>query len=226
MAFLTPNRLKIGGIAFAVVVAVGVIALLAPPAWQFLTGFESDAPTPSTIVITPETVPTTTTVVTTSSTEPTTTIVEPVPAGQTIFDLPAPEFVDRWNRTGGSIDPVLEFDAFVPAGVFEEEFTAYLRMIGEVEADGTVGSFQLVVDPNGPTEYDRLGIQALGVVIATVDPNRSPEGRATLLGSLGLNVRRPQLGGIDGTVESNGLLYTLVYDPATTLLTLTVAPAP
>lgn len=225
VAFFTPKRMRAGAIAFGVVVVIAGLAALIPIVWNVITGFEGEAPAPSTIVLTEEPTVTTTTVPTTTTLDGTATTVAPVPAGLSVFDLPATEFVERWNTAATPIDRALAFDAFLPEGAFQEEFTAYLRMVGEVEEDGTFGPLELVIDPNGPTDYDRLGIQGLGVAIATVDPGRSPEGRATLLASLGLNVRQPNLGGIDGVVESNGLVYTLVYDPGTTLLTLTVAPA-
>jgi hypothetical protein len=180
-----------------------------------------DAEPPPTLPVTETTVAPTTTVP--ADTEPPATTT-PIAGDGTIFDRPAPDFISTWNATGGPIDPVLEFDAFPPLGPFEERFTPFLALTAVVHPDGTLDDFSLVVDPNGPTEYDRIGIQALGVAIATVEPERSPEGRATLLGQLGLNVRQPLLDGIDGTVETDGLVYRLVYDNATTLLTLTVSP--
>jgi hypothetical protein len=98
-------------------------------------------------------------------------------------------------------------------------------MVGVVLPDGRLDDFSIVIDPTGPAEYDRMGIQALGVAIATVDPVRSPDGRAALLGQLGFNVRQPLLEGVDGSVETGGIHYTLVYDPDAVTLTLTVAAA-
>jgi len=220
---LTPDRIKLGGILVGVVAVLVTLGLMAPKVWSMLASYESDAPTPSTLAVQEERI-TTTTTLTPATTVPATTVPASQP-GQTIFDRPADEFVSRWNAEGTPIDTVLEFDTPLGGGPFQQEFTAYLKVTGVVEADGTLSTFSVVVDPTGPTQYDRIGIQALGVAIATVDPSRSPGGRATLLLNLGLNVRQPQLGGIDGRVESAGIDYDLVYDESTRLLTLTVAPA-
>jgi hypothetical protein len=123
------------------------------------------------------------------------------------------------------VDGVLEFDAFPIIGPFQERFTSYAAMVGVVQPDGTLDEFSIVIDPTGPAEYDRIGIQALGVAVAVVDPARSPEGRAALLGQLGFNVRQPLLEGIDGSVETGGVRYTLLYDSEAVTLTLTVAAA-
>ncbi len=147
------------------------------------------------------------------------------PTEDTIFDRPAPEFVARWDSYGGPISAALEFDAYPRLGPFHERFTPFLTMEGVVQPDGTLDGFALVIDPSGPAEYDRVALQALGVAVATVDPERSPDGRAALLAQLGLNVRQPMLQGIDGTVVANGVRYSLVYDDEALLLTLSVAPA-
>ena len=221
------KRLKVAAIAGVLVGLVALIALLAPGAIEFIQNYEGDAAPPPTLAVTETTVVT-----------PPTTVPEDVPVpdsststtlsaelAQSVFALPAPQFVARWDSAATIVDEVLEFDSNPIVGPFQEQFTPYLSFLGEVQPDGRLSGFSLVVDPAGPSEYDRIGIQALGVAVATVEPDRSPQGRAALIGELGLNVREPQLGGIDGSVESAGLQYTLVYDAETTLLTLTVAPA-
>jgi hypothetical protein len=209
------------GFGVGALLVIVFFVVLTPRAISFVQNYEGDAEPPPTLPVTETTVAPTTTVPAEAEAPATTT---PIVGDGTIFDRPAPDFFATWNATGGPIDPVLEFDAFPPLGPFEERFTPFLALTAVVHPDGTLDDFSLVVDPNGPTEYDRIGIQALGVAIATVEPGRSPEGRATLLGQLGLNVRQPLLDGIDGTVETDGLVYRLVYDNATTLLTLTVSP--
>jgi hypothetical protein len=214
--------LKWTGFGVGALLVIAFFVFLTPRAISFVQNYEGDAEPPPTLPVTETTVAPTTTVPSDTESPATTT---PIAGDGTIFDRPAPDFISTWNATGGPIDPVLEFDAFPPLGPFEERFTPFLALTAVVHPDGTLDDFSLVVDPSGPTEYDRIGIQALGVAIATVEPERSPEGRATLLGQLGLNVRQPLLDGIDGTVETDGLVYRLVYDNATTLLTLTVSPA-
>ena len=220
------HRLKLAAIAGVVVGLLALIALLAPGAIEFIQNYEGDAAPPPTLAVTETTVLTTPTTLVeeTPADTSTSTTLFAGPAGS-VFALPAPDFVARWDAAAATVDEVLEFDANPIVGPFEEQFTPYLSFRGEVQPHGPLSGFSLVVDPSGPSEYDRIGIQALGVAVATVDPERSPQGRAALLGELGLNVRAPQLGGINGTVQSDGLQYTLVYDAATALLTLTVVPA-
>lgn len=217
--------LRWGGIAVATAAVIALFAFLTPRAIDFLQSYESDIAPPPEVANT--TIPPTTAPTATPDTAPVDTTPEALPIGGeegTIFDRPSPEFITRWDAAGGEIDDVLTFDGFPQLGPFEERFTPFLAMNGIVQPDGTLDQFTLVIDPTGPAEYDRIGIQALGVAIATVDPERSPEGRASLLGELGLNVRQPLLEGIDGTAEAAGIAYTLVYDAAANLLTMTVTP--
>lgn len=219
------HRVKLVAIAGVVVGLIALIALLAPGAIDFIQNYEGDAAPPPTLAVTETTVIITTTTLaeeTPVDTSTSTTLF--AGPGGSVFTLPAPEFVARWDAAAAIVDEVLVFDSDPIVGPIEEQFTAYLSFVGEVQPDGRLSGFSLVVDPSGPTEYDRIGIQALGVAVATVDPDRSPQGRAALLGELGLNVREPQLGGIDGSVQSDGVQYTLVFDAETTLLTLTVTP--
>lgn len=221
--------LKWGGMAVATTAVIALFAFLTPRAIDFLQSYESDiAPPPEVETTAPPTTAPSVTEADTPSDDTGVTTPEALPIGAeggTIFDRPSPEFVSSWDSAGGAIDAVLLFDGFPQLGPFEEQFTPYLRMNGIVQPDGTLDQFTLVIDPTGPAEYDRIGIQALGVAIATVDPGRSPEGRASLLGELGLNVRQPLLEGVDGASEAAGIAYTLFYDAAANLLTLTVSPA-
>jgi hypothetical protein len=219
------QRLKLAVIAGVAVGLIALIALLAPGAIEFIQNYEGDAAPPPTLAVTETTVVATTTTVP-EATVPDSTTSTTLFAGseQSVLAIPAPEFVARWDATAATVDEVLQFDSNPIVGPFEEQFTPYLSFVGEIQPDGSLNGFSLVVDPSGPGEYDRIGIQALGVAVATVEPDRSPQGRAALLGELGLNVRAPQLGGIDGSVQSNGVQYSLFYDAESTLLTLTVAP--
>jgi hypothetical protein len=219
------QRLRHASIAGALIGLIALIVLLAPGAIEFIQNYEGDAAPPPTLAVTETTVVVTTTAVaeTTVPDASTSTTLFAGPEGS-VFALPAPEFVARWDAAALIVDEILEFEANPIVGPFEEQFTPYLSFIGEVQPGGSLSGFSLVVDPSGPTEYDRIGIQALGVAVATVEPDRSPQGRAALLGELGLNVREPQLGGINGSVQSDGVQYTLVYDAETTLLKLTVTP--
>lgn len=218
------QRMKITVFIVGVAAVVALFAVITPPALEFIRNYEGGAQPPPTLPVSETTLAPSTTLAEEAA-EPSTTSSPPAPVGDLIFDTPSPEFVAAWDAAGGPIDQVLEFDTNPILGPFEERFTPFLSLVSVVMPNGTLDEFALVIDPSGPTEYDRVGIQALGVAIATVEPSRTPPQRASLLSELGLNVQQPLLEGINGSVESAGLLYTLVYDDATTLLTLTVAPA-
>jgi hypothetical protein len=218
-------RLRVAAVIVGVLAVIAIFAYLTPRAIDFVQNYESDIEPPPALPLSDTTLPpVTTTVMEQTTTDGQAPATSP-PGGTTIFDVPAPEFVTRWDAFGGTVDGVLEFDAFPIIGPFQERFTSYAAMVGVVQPDGTLDEFSIVIDPTGPAEYDRIGIQALGVAVAVVDPARSPEGRAALLGQLGFNVRQPLLEGIDGSVETGGVRYTLLYDSEAVTLTLTVAAA-
>ncbi len=204
-------------------IGIAAVVVLAPNAWDVLT---RETGTPVT-TIQPGEVPTTVTAVSTTTTtaaaEATTTTAEPVSV-PTVFDLPAPQFVQTWNDVARPIDEVLTFAALPPIGEFENEFFSHLSMLGVVGPDGTVDRFSLVIDPTGPANSDRLGIQSLGVALKVMDPGSTGSSRAALLRSLGLDVNEPNLAGIDSSLDVDGIRYSLRYDPESVTLTLSVAP--
>lgn len=218
------------GIAVAILAVVGALAWTTP---RILSSFSTEAAPTTTIggadpassaptdpAGGPEGAPETT--VTTEAAATTTTVAPPP---STAFDIPTPEFLSTWNDVGGDVAPALEFPSLLPTGAFESEFTPYLRASGVVGLDGALESLTLTVDPLGPTGSDALALQALGVMIAVVDPSIEPAQRASVLAALGLDVRNPQLGGIDGELETNGVRYRLFYDEESVLLTFTADPA-
>ncbi len=206
-------------------VGVAAVVVLLPDAWEVLT--QDQAPQVTTIdpdepgATTDTTSVVATTVPVTPVPEPTTTTIAPDP---TVFDLPASQFVETWNAVAAAIDPVLAFGALPPIGEFENQFFAHLSMLGVVGEDGTVTSFSLVIDPTGPAEADRLGIQALGVALKVLDPDSTGSSRAALLRSLGLDVDQPNLAGIDSSTDLDGVRYALRYDSETVRLTLSLSP--
>lgn len=207
---VTPARLKTIGIVAGVLLVLGFFGLLAPRVIDFVLSYEGGPELPPSLIV--------------AETRDEVPVVSPL-EGSTIFDLPAHEFVARWDAAGGPINEVLEIRRLPALGPFDNGFTPFLRLVGVVLSNGAIDEISLVLDPSGPAEYDRIGLQALGVAIATVDPDISPEGRATLLRQLGLDVQAPQLDGVNGRTESGGIVYALVYDPDTNLLTFTIAPA-
>jgi hypothetical protein len=216
------DRLRLVGIVGGFLTVVVFLVLATPRVIDFVRTYEGGPELPPPLEVTATTVVVDQLPVVEDDTEPATT---PAQDTASIFALPAPDFVTRWNSLGGPVNRALEFGSFPTLGPFVERFTPFLTMEGVVQPNGTMDAFAIRVDPTGPAEYDRVALQALGVAVATVDPDRSPDGRAALLAQLGLNVRQPILQGIDGRLETNGVLYTLVYDDEAMLLTLTVAPA-
>jgi hypothetical protein len=207
---VTNARLKMIGIVASVLLVVGFFALLTPRALDFVFAYEGGPELPPPLTVTETSV----------AAVPVVSTLE----GTTIFERPAYEFIARWDAAGGPINEVLEIRRLPALGPFDKGFTPFMSLVGVVLPNGAVDEFSVVVDPSGPAEYDRIGLQALGVAIAVVDPDLSPAGRAALLGQLGLDVRAPKLDGVNGRTESRGIVYTLFYDPDTTLLTFTIAP--
>lgn len=169
------------------------------------------SPDPSAVETVPHTVATSVSVTPTTVTE--TTIAEPLePTG---FAITSPDFFRRWNETAAAIDPRLVLPPLLP-GSFENQLTDFIAANGIVGESGSVTSIELVIDPSG--SEDQLGMQALGLLIATVDPNLDGAERRGLLASLGLDVRNPILQGINGLTTYNGVTYTLVFSPEEVLL--------
>ena len=187
----------IAAIAFA---TPTVIDILAPEAETGAT-----AATDTTVAVT-----STTAALTTTTLPPTTTV--PTAVRAEAFDVSSQQFVETWNAVADEVNPALRFRTLLPTGDFEAGFTQYIAMLGTIGPDATVDRFTIEVDPAGPSDSDQLGIQVLGVAIAVVDPSLEPAERAELLGELGLDVRNPELGGLDGQVTRNGVTYALRFD--------------
>lgn len=210
---------KKAAIGFGIVGVLAGVGFAVPVVLDFFS--EPDAvatPTPTTVAVTASTVVTETTAVTE------TTLASQF--AESAFDLAAPAFVERWNEIAAGVSPNLRFRSSLPAGDFEVGFTPYIAMLGASEAGsgGSIDSFSLEIDPTGPSESDRLGIQALGLAIAVADPTLEPNERGAVLGEMGLNVRDPSLAGLDGRTTRNGIDYQLFYDAEAVMLRLDIAP--
>lgn len=218
-------------------IGVAAVIVLSPRAWDVISRqFVSETTIPQTQVSVPtgedprvttttaEVSPATTTAVESPGTTvvPTTSIEQ----ASSIFDRPVADFYATWNAVGGDIESVLRFQVLPPNGDFENEFYPYLTISGEVGEDGTVDSFTLVVDPTGPADSDRIGLQALGVAIKVVDAESTGSSRAALLAALGLDVRSPELAGVNTSIDVDGVRYELRYDEEAVELVFTLSPAP
>ena len=226
MKRLTPALVK------KVSMAVGVAAVVGLAAWQapkVVASVDLGSLFASEPVETTTTIEATTTTTTSSTT---TTVADSAsttegPAGTPtgVFAADSNAFVDSWNSIGGGVSPALRFPAYLAAGDFDNRFTTYLGLSGFVDGSGRLETFTLSIDPSGPSNSDVLGINALGVTVAVTEPELDGASRKSVLASLGLNVEKPKLDGIDSEVIRNGLRYELRYDSDTNLLTLTVSPA-
>jgi hypothetical protein len=217
---LDKAKLRRIGIGVVVVAVLAALAFAIPVVIDFFSGSDDEA-SPDTVSQTsvPVTAPQETTPATS---EP--TVVEPTVAVEPLaFDLTSEGFVERWNEFAARVSPNLRFRSSLPAGDFEVGFSAYIAMIGSGQSGG-IGAYTLEIDPTGPSSSDQLGIQALGLAIAVADPSLEPGERAAVLGEMGLNVRDPELGGLNGTTTRNGVDYRLVFDSEDFVLRLTVAP--
>ncbi len=221
---LSLDKTKLKKVAIGVV-AVAILAALAfavPVVIDFFTGSDATATQPTTPQTTvPATVPEETTPATA---EP--TVAEPTVVPEPLaFDLAPDAFVERWNDFAARVSPNLRFRSSLPAGDFEVGFTSYIAMIGSFAGPGTgIDAYTVEIDPTGPSSSDQLGIQALGLAIAVADPSLEPNERGAVLAEMGLNVRDPQLGGLNGATTRNGVDYRLVFDTDAVVLRLTVSP--
>lgn len=140
--------------------------------------------------------------------------------------MPAAQFVARWNRVAEPVSAELGIKGVPEPGGFKVLFSEFLTMEGAVNESKEVDSFTVVIDPTGPGEEDRLGIQTLGVAALVAEPGLDGPGASDLLLNLGLDVDNPNLDGLDGTLDRNGLRYHLRYDPGAVRLYFTISPVP
>ena len=201
--------------------AIGIFTLLALTIFILAGGFRGEpefAPVPTTTI---PPAPTTTVVVTTLPPPPT-----------TLFQTSPAELTDRWNALAEASRPelVLFTDLTSP---FLLSLTPYLTLEGLL--DPAAGSVVIRATPTGTADGDSLILTSLGLLIGISDPSLDGSDRRALLETLGLPIQDPQLGGLDGTVNHNGLFYHLVYlsdqgviefrvTPAVPAATTTVAP--
>ena len=201
--------------------AIGIFTLFALTIFILAGGFRGEpefVPVPTTTI---PPAPTTTVVVTTLPPPPT-----------TLFQTDPAELTDRWNALAEQSRPelVLFRDLTSP---FLLSLTPYVTLEGLL--DPAAGSVVLRATPTGIPDGDSLILTSLGLLIGISDPSLDGSDRRTLLETLGLSLKDPQLGGLDGTVNYNGLFYHLVYlsdqgviefriTPEAPAVTTTVAP--
>lgn len=222
-----PGFLRRFAILAGVVLLLGGLGLGGFLAFRLLTqdseptGTTSAQPAPTVdgSQVTPSTSPVATTAPPTTETAPETTVA---PFQPTAFALTAPEFVKRWNETAASVNRQLALPSLLP-GEFEFQLTQYVAVAGTVGESGSVDTVTMTIDPTGPSEADAVGLQAMGMMIAVADPNLDGPGRRDLLASMGLDVSKPLLIGLDSATARGGVGYRLFYDDVAQRLFFTAA---
>ncbi|MGH8927735.1 MAG: hypothetical protein ACRDWH_05255, partial [Acidimicrobiia bacterium] len=155
---------------------------------------------------------------------PTTTVVVttvPPPAPPTLFKIDPLELTDRWNSLAEVSRPELTIFTDLTSP-FLLSLTPYITLEGVL--DPAQGSVILRATPTGTPEGDGLILTSLGLLIGTADPSLDGSDRRGLIETLGLDLRQPELGGLDGTVTYNGLRYRLVYLPEQSILEFRITP--
>jgi hypothetical protein len=214
-----PSDLR--GILIKSAVVLGLIAVLAGAAYAVMllmggtdqgatatTQPEATAP-PITIVIT--TAPSATTATTQPNSLPDTTF----------FQTDAATLTERWNSLAEVNAPnmVLFSDLTSP---FILLLTPNVTLEGVL--DPVAGNVTMRATPTGTPEGDGAILSALGILIGTADPTLDGVDRKALLERLGLDVNRPELGGINGTLSHNGLTYRMVYQAEQNSLEFAITP--
>jgi hypothetical protein len=215
----TPALVRRVAIGLVVVAMLAAMVLIAPRVVRTLADRVALEATTTTAPSVPTTV---TTTATTLVTPVETTVL--APSGG-VFDVPATEFVRRWEEVGLAVSPLFDISQPLATGDFEAGFSEGVGMQGSVGEDGRVSSYTVVVDPS--TEDDWLGVNAFGVALRVADPTMSGTDLRARLAELGLDLEQTplQLEGIDGRVVDGGMVYRLLYDSERVLLRLTIEPA-
>jgi hypothetical protein len=209
------------GILIKAAVVLGLIAVLAGATYAvlLLMGRTGEGATPTTQ---PEaTAPPITIVITTTPPVTTaTTVLNSLP-NTTLFQTDAATLTERWNSLAEVSAPnmVLFSDLTSP---FILLLTPNVTLEGVL--DPVAGNVTMRATPTGTPEGDGAILSALGILIGTADPTLDGADRRALLGRLGLDVDRPELGGINGTLTHNGLTYRMVYQAEPNTLEFAITP--
>jgi hypothetical protein len=186
-------------------VFVGVAVLVFAGVWLVNAVF-ADEPTPTTVV----------------SFEGTSASAAAPPISA--FDVDPSLLVVEWNRVARAFGSQLLIRDALPRGSFDTQLAPLISLQGTTDSDGDVRSLVIVADPSGDTDSDQATIVAWGIALTTADPTLNEDDRREILAEMGLDVRFPELAGLDGETSRNGIRYTMKYFQSFSSVLLTIAP--
>ncbi len=140
------------------------------------------------------------------------------------FDLEPSLLVVEWNRVATRFGANLLIRDALPRGSFDTQLAPLISLQGTTDDEGDVRSLVVVADPSGDTDSDQLTIVSWGIAMTVADPSLSELDRREILAEMGLDVRFPELGGLDGETSRNGIRYTMKYFQSFSSVLLTIAP--
>ena len=215
-----PNDLR--GMLIKTAVVVGLVAVLAGAAYAVMLLMGRTGDRGATATTQPEaTAPPITIVITTAPPVTVATTAAPDLGETTFFQTDAVTLTERWNTLAEVSAPnmVLFSDLTSP---FILLLTPNVTLEGVL--DPVAGHVTMRATPTGTPEGDGAILNALGILIGTADPSLDGSDRKALLAQLGLDVDRPELGGIDGSLTHNGLAYRMVYQAEQNTLEFAITP--
>ncbi len=140
------------------------------------------------------------------------------------FDLDPSLLVVEWNRVARDFGSQLLIRDALPRGSFDTQIAPLISLQGTTDDEGDVRSLVVVADPSGDTDSDQATIATWGIALTVADPSLTDTDRREILAEMGLDVRFPQLGGLDGETNRNGIRYTMKYFESFSSVLLTIAP--
>ena len=215
-----PNDLR--GMLIKGAVVIGLVAILAGAAYAVMLLMGRTGSRGATATTQPEpTAPPITIVITTAPPVTVATTAAPALGDTTFFQTDAATLTERWNTLAEVSAPnmVLFSDLTSP---FILLLTPNVTLEGVL--DPVAGNVTMRATPTGTPEGDGAILNALGILIGTADPSLDGSDRKALLAQLGLDVDRPELGGIDGSLTHNGLAYRMVYQADQNTLEFAITP--
>lgn len=140
------------------------------------------------------------------------------------FDLEPSLLVVEWNRVAREFGADLLIRDALPRGSFDTQLAPLISLQGTTDDEGDVRSLVVVADPSGDVDSDQATIVTWGIALTVADPSLTERDRRDILAEMGLDVRFPQLGGLDGETTRNGIRYTMKFFESFSSVLLTIAP--